>query len=60
MTRKHLTDADRATAALERAGLVERMMGDDGVLRSRPVPVAPEELEKRLAKAERFERGQSK
>ena len=36
------------------------MMGDDGVMRSRAVPVAPEELEERLAKAERFERGESK
>jgi hypothetical protein len=45
-TRKMMAEADQTIRTLERAGLVRRKVGDDGVVRSQGVTLSPEEAER--------------
>ena len=45
-TRKMMADVDQTIRNLERAGLVRRDVGDDGVVRSQAVTLPPEEAER--------------
>jgi hypothetical protein len=45
-TRKMLADVDQILRNLERAGLVRRKIGDDGVVRSQGITLSPEEAKK--------------
>jgi hypothetical protein len=45
-TRKTMADVDQIIRTLERAGLVRRATGTDGVVRSQAVKLPPEEAER--------------
>jgi hypothetical protein len=45
-TRKAMADAEQIIRNLERAGLVRRKVGDDGMVRSQGVTLSPEEAER--------------